>query len=397
MWWTELTATMWRLLDERGEVIAFVLLMIEEAGVPPIIPGDLLMILMGVRAAQGKLTLGQALLELEAATVIGATILYWISRRGGRALVDRLGRYIGATPARLDHAAAALQQHGESGIALGRLVPGLCILTAVAAGALAFPYRRFLPALAVGSLVHLLVFVLLGYLAGPPALAYAERFHLPFELVASLLLFAVIAVWLVRSARPRVQPTQPTTISLHDRSVNGLLAGGLAAIQSTLLLNIIVNTLGLVSHAGETSLLWVTGLLGHDEQPFLAVFLSPTVLVVPALWGLAYGAWFERRLPGPPWLRGLQFAALPLTSALFLAFPLVGVGVLGFELRAGLVPLAGELIRHTAYGLALGVGFAAIRRSRGLPGSAPDFSESADARHTDSGPNATVSRTVERG
>ena len=37
--WTSLTSTVWWLLDEHGLVMAFVLLFLEESGLPPIIPG----------------------------------------------------------------------------------------------------------------------------------------------------------------------------------------------------------------------------------------------------------------------------------------------------------------------------------------------------------------------
>ena len=42
--WTSLTSTVWWLLDEHGLLMAFVLLFLEESGLPPIIPGDLLVI-----------------------------------------------------------------------------------------------------------------------------------------------------------------------------------------------------------------------------------------------------------------------------------------------------------------------------------------------------------------
>src|SRR5215212_7119599 len=139
--WTSLTSTVWWLLNEHGLAMATVLLFLEESGVPPIIPGDLMMVLIGVQAAEGRL---------------------WLSSVGGHAVIHKVGRHVGATPERLRHISASLEQHGMLAIVIGRLVPSLCILTAVAAGLLSYPYRRFLPALALGGLIHLLIFVLLG-------------------------------------------------------------------------------------------------------------------------------------------------------------------------------------------------------------------------------------------
>ncbi len=62
------------------------------------------MLLLGVHASQGRVPLWQALLVKELATLLGATALYLLASRGGRALVFRHGRYIHLTPERLAQA-----------------------------------------------------------------------------------------------------------------------------------------------------------------------------------------------------------------------------------------------------------------------------------------------------
>ena len=185
-----MTNTVWWLLDEHGLIVAFVLLFLEESGLPPVIPGDLLMVLVGVQAAQGRFWLPVGLLALELATMLGGSVLYWLSSLGGHAIVHRVGRHVGATPERLHRLNMSLERHGQGAIIVGRLIPSLCILTAVAAGLLGYPYRRFLPALAVGGLLHLLIFVLLGYWVGRPVLRILSTLHPPFELTAAALALA---------------------------------------------------------------------------------------------------------------------------------------------------------------------------------------------------------------
>src|SRR4051794_24724040 len=99
--WTSLTSTVWWLLDEHGLLMAFVLLLLEESGLPPIIPGDLLMVLVGLQAAQGRVSLIVALLLLELATIMGASVLYWLASIGGHAVINKVGRHVGATPERI--------------------------------------------------------------------------------------------------------------------------------------------------------------------------------------------------------------------------------------------------------------------------------------------------------
>src|SRR5947208_6197464 len=97
-WWSEISLAMASFLDRHGLLAAFVFLLIEEAGVPVPVPGDFLMLFLGVRAAQGLVPLWQVVLVLEAATIIGSTFLYFVARVAGRSLVYRYGRYIRLTP-----------------------------------------------------------------------------------------------------------------------------------------------------------------------------------------------------------------------------------------------------------------------------------------------------------
>ncbi len=275
--------------------------------------------------------------------------------RGGCAVVERLGGYVGVTAARLKPASALLDRHGERAIILGRLVPGLCILTAVAAGILGFSYHRFLPALAVGGLLHLLVFVMLGYVLGPPALRIATTLHMPFELLASAILLVALTAWLVRAAR-RAHANPAVHAPLRDRVHYGVLAGLLGAIESMLLANVLLHLTGLLAYRAPAEALVASGLLGKPSAEALVVAMMPAFVVIPTLWGAAYGL-LEPALPGPAWLRGTVFASIPLACSLLVILPLVGAGVLGLQLGAGSLPALGELARHLAYGLAIGSTF----------------------------------------
>src|SRR5438477_8749910 len=101
-WWDTVRSGLGALLDQHGVLAGFVLILIEEAGIPVPIPGDFLMLLMGVRASQGRVPLVVALMLMELATLLGATVLSMLASRGGRSLVYRYGRYMHLTHERLD-------------------------------------------------------------------------------------------------------------------------------------------------------------------------------------------------------------------------------------------------------------------------------------------------------
>src|SRR5216683_1663396 len=86
-WWGEVRLALQGFLDQHGVLAGFVLVLIEEAGVPVPVPGDFLMLALGVHARQGNVQLWQALLVLETATLHGASLLYLAAARAGRGLV----------------------------------------------------------------------------------------------------------------------------------------------------------------------------------------------------------------------------------------------------------------------------------------------------------------------
>ena len=118
-WWDEVRLALNAFIDHHGMLAGFLLILVEEAGVPVPIPGDFLMLALGVHARQGHVPLWQALLVMEVATLAGASLLYLLAARAGRGLVYRYGRYIHMTPERLDRAEAFLRRRGT----LRRLCP----------------------------------------------------------------------------------------------------------------------------------------------------------------------------------------------------------------------------------------------------------------------------------
>src|SRR5207248_10339167 len=131
----------------------------------------------------------------ESATLIGSSILYFVSARAGRELVYRYGRYIHLTPARLDKAESWLVRHGAAAIVAGRLTPGLRMATVIASGVFGVSVWRFLPSLALGAFLYILVYTLLGYFVGPPILHTLEGVHLPLGLLGSLVPLALLVFW----------------------------------------------------------------------------------------------------------------------------------------------------------------------------------------------------------
>src|ERR1051325_964891 len=182
-WWTEVGLATSSFLDRHGLLAAFVFLLIEEAGVPVPVPGDVLMLVLGVHARQGIVPLWQAVGATWLGTMLGSSFLYFVSRMAGRNLVYRYGRFMRLTPERLDSTERWFNRHGSRAVFLGRLVPGLRIVTAVACGVFEVPFQVFFPAMSLGALLYIMVYTLLGFYLGPPVLNVLEKIHIPFGLL----------------------------------------------------------------------------------------------------------------------------------------------------------------------------------------------------------------------
>jgi membrane protein DedA with SNARE-associated domain len=132
----------------------------------------------------------------------GDIITFAIARFGGPAAVRWVSR--GEHPERIDEVCGQFRRHGWQIIVAGRLLPAGRIPVLVAAGALAYPWRRLLPAAALAATLWALMYALLGVVSGgifdSPLLA---------TLVAALLVLLVGGVLNVVSARRRREPTPP--------------------------------------------------------------------------------------------------------------------------------------------------------------------------------------------
>ncbi|MFN8522482.1 MAG: DedA family protein [Chloroflexota bacterium] len=367
------------LIDQYDDQTVFLLVLIEECGVPMPLPGDLIMMLVGLRARRGEMNLLLSLLSLEAATMIGASVLYWLAARGGRPILYKYGRFIHFDHARLDQAEDWVRRRGAYAIVVGRLIPGLRIPTVLAAGVFGVPYRKFLLALAAGAFGYIAFFVFLGYWLGPRALEMLEGPGVSARAVLTVMAFGGLG-WLLfslyrRTAQVRALPRVAARESL--RLETSALAGVVATAEMVLGVNTALYLLSWLNvRLPEQALIGVfreaADHYAGGSVARLAVALAVGLFAAGVLWAVLYTHVAVSKLRGPSWLRGLTFAILPLAASLFVVLPLGGAGVAGFGLNMGWLPLAGELVRHGLFGVGLGTSQALLRAARQAPAEDAD-------------------------
>lgn len=142
----------------------FLLVLIEEAGIPIPIPGDTLVMIAGLQQRRSLLYDVGVIALASLAVFIGSSILYAVMRRGGRPFLQRYGRFLHLHPDRLDRIERWFLKRGRIAIVAGRLIPGLRIPTTVIAGLSGLPYREYAQTCAVAAIIWSALFFYLGVL-----------------------------------------------------------------------------------------------------------------------------------------------------------------------------------------------------------------------------------------
>jgi membrane protein DedA with SNARE-associated domain len=150
-------------LDTYGLAAACVLMLIKAIGIPIPIPGDVVLLGMAARAAEGKVLVWVAFVGLLVAITLGGWLQFLLARGPARRLVTRYGPRLGLTPERLDLVARRVRQGGPLAIGLGVLTPGLRTAVIPACGVTNVPLGLFLPGLLLGSAVDLALHFAIGF------------------------------------------------------------------------------------------------------------------------------------------------------------------------------------------------------------------------------------------
>ncbi len=191
-------------LNTYGLVAIFVIMLLKEIGFPVPIPADLIMLGASASAAAGKFDAQGGFVAVFLAILIpmfvGGLVQFALAKGPGRAIVYRVGKYIGLTEARLDRAMQAVRKGGTAAVTIGLTTPGVRIATVPASGLADLSLGVFLPGLLVGSAFFLAWHFAIGYVGG----LVLSLLALPMWVWAVFIL-AVIALGIVgwRLARRR--------------------------------------------------------------------------------------------------------------------------------------------------------------------------------------------------
>lgn len=154
----------------RPEFLGVLLVIVEEAGLPLPISGDLLIMYSASRVGGSPAMLLVLGLSFEMAVLVGSSFLFAIaSRWGARLLYGAPGRTLRLSPERLKRVEGWFKRWGIWAVILGRYVPGFRVAVTVVAASFGVTYRVFITGVAISAAVWITAFMSLGLVVGPTA------------------------------------------------------------------------------------------------------------------------------------------------------------------------------------------------------------------------------------
>lgn len=132
----------------------------------------------------------------------GALVGWAIGRYGGRALVERHGRWLHLSPEAFARAERWFERHGPRAVLLGRITPLVRSFVSIPAGVFEAPLPAYVPLTLLGSAIWCFAFAAVGWALGGSWESFHENFRYA-DYVVVVVVVAVAALLVVRRLRSR--------------------------------------------------------------------------------------------------------------------------------------------------------------------------------------------------
>jgi len=156
--------TLQTILSTWGYAAVLVFVAIESSGIP--FPGETMLVAAAIYAGTGHLNIVVVIIAAAAGAILGDNAGYAVGRTGGRALVERYGKYIRVDASKLATAERFFAKHGDKTVFFGRFVAVLRAWAAFLAGLNRMHWIKFGAFNASGGILWATLYGLLGFELG---------------------------------------------------------------------------------------------------------------------------------------------------------------------------------------------------------------------------------------
>jgi membrane protein DedA with SNARE-associated domain len=212
--------TIEKVAQQYGYWAVFLGIFLESLGLP--IPGETVTLAGGFLAGNDQLNYWIVLADASLGAILGGNVGYWIGRRGGWALLLRVGRLFRVGEEQMESLKRQFGENASRTVFMGRFIALLRTFASPLAGIVQMPYLTFTVYNTLGAITWASVMVSLSYFAGQfvpleKMVAWAGQFAFVMLFIA----IAWIAVPLWLESR-KVKEMAETDSQPDDQPASGL-------------------------------------------------------------------------------------------------------------------------------------------------------------------------------
>ncbi|HEX2409111.1 MAG TPA: DedA family protein [Nitrososphaeraceae archaeon] len=163
----------------------------------PIIPSELIFPLAGYVVQSQNLGIGQAIMfgfMGSLGSTLGAIIIYFLSRKVGRIVILKIGKYILINENKLQKSEIWFQKYGKVAVLLGRLAPGIRELISVPAGLAKMNLIPFILFTFIGSFLWSLSLTMIGFYLGDAWDEFSQESSKAFHFISIIIIISITVI-----------------------------------------------------------------------------------------------------------------------------------------------------------------------------------------------------------
>ena len=150
-----------------GYLAIFILVFLQETGMPNPFPNELLLMFSGYLSFKGLLYLPFIILTVISADFIGTIILYFLFYNAGTLIMKKKPKWFPLSTRMIEKLTSKISKGGKLSIYIFRLTPFTRGYTSVITGLLQIKPKIFLPLALISAITWATVYVVIGHLIGP--------------------------------------------------------------------------------------------------------------------------------------------------------------------------------------------------------------------------------------
>jgi membrane protein DedA with SNARE-associated domain len=154
-------------VTQYGYLAIFILVFLQETGMPNPFPNELLLMFSGYLSFKGLLYLPFIILTVISADFIGTIILYFLFYNAGTLILKKKPKWFPLSTRMIEKLTSRISKGGKLSIYIFRLTPFTRGYTSVITGLLQIKPKIFLPLALISAITWATVYVVIGHLIGP--------------------------------------------------------------------------------------------------------------------------------------------------------------------------------------------------------------------------------------